>query len=63
MLAGFKDSGKIAAWLLDSVSRAVGVGLVNGIPDSDGLYFDPQGAAQRCHVAAMLQRLCTTFNY
>ena len=54
MLAGFKDSGKIAAWVLDSVSRAVGVGLVNGIPDSDGLYFDPQGAAQRCHVAAML---------
>ncbi|MGN0962009.1 MAG: S-layer homology domain-containing protein, partial [Clostridia bacterium] len=63
MLAGFNDSGKIAFWAADSVSWAVGVGLVNGIPRSDGLYFDPQGAAQRCHVAAMLQRLCTTFNY
>ena len=63
MLAGFNDSGKIASWAADSVSWAVGVGLVNGIPGTDGLYFDPQGAAQRSHVAAMLKRLCTTFNY
>ena len=63
MLAGFKDSGKIASWATDSVSWAVGVGLVNGIPGTDGLYFEPQGAAQRSHVAAMLKRLCTTFNY
>ncbi|MGM9567240.1 MAG: S-layer homology domain-containing protein [Clostridia bacterium] len=63
MLAGFKDNGEIADWASDSVSWAFGVDLVRGSDEWDGLYFRPNHPAQRSHVAAMLKRLCTTFNY
>ena len=63
MLAGFKDCGEIGSWAESSVSWAFGVGLIKGSDEKDGLYFLPKNPAQRCHVAAMMERLCTAYSY
>ncbi len=61
MLAGFADQSKVSAWALDAMSWAVGVGLIGGSNESDGLYLLPQGNALRCQVAAILHRYCESF--
>ena len=63
MLVGFADQSKVSSWAADSMSWAVGVGLVGGSNEKDGLYLMPQGNAQRCQVAAIFQRFCTNFAY
>lgn len=63
MLTGFTDNSKVSNWAADSMSWAVGVGLVGGSNEKDGLYLMPQGNAQRCQVAAIFQRFCTNFAY
>lgn len=61
MLAGFKDQDKVSDWALDAMSWAVGVGLIGGSNEKDGLYLMPQGNALRCQVAAILHRYCESF--
>lgn len=61
MLAGFADCDKVASWAVDAMSWAVGVGLVGGSKEPDGLYLLPQGNALRCQVAAILHRFCEKF--
>ena len=63
MLVGFADQSKVSSWAADAMSWAVGVGLVGGSNEKDGLYLMPQGNAQRCQVAAIFQRFCTNFAY
>lgn len=63
MIAGFSDYDKTSDWALDAVSWAVGVGIVSGSNEKDGLYLMPQGNAQRCQVAAIFQRFSTAFAY
>ena len=61
MLVGFKDQDKVSDWALDAMSWAVGVGLIGGSNEKDGLYLMPQGNALRCQVAAILHRYCESF--
>ncbi|MGN1307235.1 MAG: S-layer homology domain-containing protein [Faecousia sp.] len=63
MLVGFADQSKVSSWAADSMSWAVGVGLVGGSNEKDGLYLMPQGDAQRCQVAAIFQRFGIGFAY
>lgn len=63
MLVGFADQSKVSSWAADAMSWAVGVGLIGGSSEKDGLYLLPQGNAQRCQVAAIFQRFCTNFAY
>lgn len=60
MLVGFKDQDKVSDWALDAMSWAVGVGLIGGSNEKDGLYLLPDGNALRCQVAAIFHRFCTT---
>ncbi|MDD6642849.1 MAG: S-layer homology domain-containing protein [Firmicutes bacterium] len=61
MLAGFADYAKVSSWAADSVSWAVGTGMITGSNEKDGLYLMPAGNASRCQVAAIFHRFCTTF--
>lgn len=62
VLAGFADSSQISNWAYDSMSWAVGTGLIRGINDSQGrTYLQPQGNALRCQAAAILHRFVDTF--
>ena len=56
MLAGFKDQDAVSSWAVESVSWAVGVGLIGGSNEADGVYLMPQGNALRCQAAAILNR-------
>ena len=62
MLAGFADYGKVSGWAQESMSWAVGVGLVGGSNEKDGLYLLPRGNALRCQVAAIFHRFCDSFH-
>lgn len=61
MLAGFKDQDKVSDWALDAMRWAVGVGLIGGSSEKDGVYLMPEGNAMRCQVAAILHRFCVSF--
>lgn len=61
MLAGFKDQDKVSDWALDAMRWAVGVGLIGGSSEKDGVYLMPEGNALRCQVAAILHRFCVSF--
>lgn len=52
-LSGFVDSETIADWAEESVSWAVGYGLISG--KNDGM-LDPKGFTTRAEAAAILQR-------
>jgi hypothetical protein len=52
-LAGFVDSTNIHDWALDAMMWANGEGLINGVGNSK---LSPLGSAERCQVAAILQR-------
>ena len=52
-LAGFVDSTTIHDWALDAMMWANGEGLINGVGNSK---LSPLGSAERCQVAAILQR-------
>ena len=52
-LAGFVDSTIIHDWALDAMMWANGEGLINGVGSSK---LSPLGSAERCQVAAILQR-------
>lgn len=58
MLVGFADNDEVSNWARESVSWAVGTGLIGGIKRSDGVYLDPGGNAIRCQAAAILHRFC-----
>lgn len=60
-LAGFSDIGKVSSWAMDSMSWAVGSGMIYGSNEADGIYLMPGGNAQRCQVAAILHRYVDTF--
>lgn len=62
MTAGFKDLEKISPWAQEAMSWAVGVGLIGGSNEADGLYIMPQGNALRCQAAAIIHRFCEYFN-
>ena len=51
-LTAFSDASGVSAWAADALRWAVGAGLISG---SDGALL-PQDGAQRCQVAAVLQR-------
>ncbi len=61
MTGGFKDQDKVSPWAYEAMSWAIGVGLIGGSNESDGLYLLPQGNALRCQVAAILHRFCNYF--
>jgi hypothetical protein len=52
-LSAFGDAGKAHSWSKDSLSWASGKGLIKG---SENNLLDPLGSAERCQVAAILQR-------
>lgn len=52
-LSGYSDAARVSAWAEDAISWAVEEGLLRGVT-SDTL--EPQGAATRAQVAAILQR-------
>ncbi len=52
-LGGFVDSTTIHDWALDAMMWANGEGLINGVGNSK---LSPLGSAERCQVAAILQR-------
>lgn len=58
MLVGFADNGDVSNWARESMSWAVGTGLIGGINRADGAYLDPGGNAIRCQAAAILHRFC-----
>lgn len=53
----FGDTGKVHGWSKESLSWANAEGLINGTGSN---LLDPLGAAERCQVAAILQRLWRT---
>jgi hypothetical protein len=53
-LSVFSDAGKIHSWSKDAMSWANAEGLMNGTGRN---LLDPRGNAERCQVAAILQRL------
>ncbi|WP_438348834.1 SwmB domain-containing protein [Paenibacillus sp. FA6] len=57
-LSKFKDRGKIQS--LDSVSRAVKEGIIQGVSTTT---FQPQGNATRAQAAVMVKRLLSTIGY
>lgn len=57
-LSQFKDRSKIQS--LESVSRAVEAGIIQGISATS---FQPQGNATRAQAAVMLRRLLSTIGY
>lgn len=52
-LSAFSDAGKIHKWGKDALSWANAEGLINGTGSN---LLNPLGAAERCQVAAILQR-------
>lgn len=52
-LSGFSDYGSLHKWSKDAMSWTNGEGLINGIGSN---LLNPQGKAERCQVAATLQR-------
>ena len=52
-LSGFVDSTTIHDWALDAMMWAKGEGLINGVGNNK---LNPLGSAERCQVAAILQR-------
>lgn len=61
MTGGFCDLDTVSSWAEESISWAVGVGLLNGFNEEDGLYLRPQGNATRCQAAAIIHRFCEYF--
>lgn len=56
MLVGFGDHQDVSSWADESMSWAVGSGLINGMETDEGLFLVPQGQANRAQIAAMLHR-------
>ena len=54
--SGFADSQYISYWAADSVSWAIGNGLISG---REGNLLAPQGTASRAEAATMFWRFCT----
>jgi len=52
-LSSFGDAGSIHSWAKDAMSWATAEGLISGKGNN---LLDPLGAAERCQVAAILQR-------
>lgn len=52
-LTAFVDADKVSAWAADTMTWAVGQGILFG---KDGRRLDPQGPATRAEVAAIFQR-------
>ncbi|MBQ6263383.1 MAG: S-layer homology domain-containing protein [Clostridia bacterium] len=59
-LSLFPDSGKISAWAAESLSWAVGGGLIKGTNDGR---LSPDGKATREQFAAILHRFDDTFSF
>lgn len=55
-LERFEDRAEIAAWAVDAVKTAVGLGIVQGMSDTQ---FMPRAAATRAQAAVMIGRLNT----
>ena len=58
-LSVFPDDDKVSDWAMDAMVWAVGVGLINGIPNyaDNTVELQPQGNATRAQLAAILMRL------
>lgn len=57
-LSAFADQGDVPDWALPAFGWAVDKGLVNGIPDNDGLtWLQPRDPLLRSQAAALFQRL------
>lgn len=52
-LSAYSDAGKIHSWAKDAMGWANAEGIISGL---GGNLLDPRGNAQRCQVAAILQR-------
>ena len=57
-LSVYADSDEISAYALDAMSWAVAVGLIEGMPEGEGLALDPQGIANRAQAATVFHRFC-----
>ncbi|MDO5141854.1 MAG: S-layer homology domain-containing protein [Eubacteriales bacterium] len=53
----FVDRDQIAAFARESVERCVALGLIRGVPQGEGLAFQPQKPADRAATATILTRL------
>ena len=50
----FTDASDIAAWAVEDVNNAVGLGIINGMDDGS---FQPKANATRAQAATMLSML------
>lgn len=58
-MSRYADSGDASVWASESLAWAVGVGLINGMMDSDGnVRLAPKGDATRAQVTAIMERYC-----
>ena len=55
-LSSFADNATVADWAADAASICVQYGYVNGKPEADGTYLDPQGNTSRQEAMAMFLR-------
>ena len=53
----FLDGSSISAFAAESVDVCVALGLIQGVPVSGGMEFQPQASATRAAVAVVLERL------
>lgn len=52
-LSKFRDAGSVSQWARDALAWANALGLIQGV---GGDMLNPGGDAERCQVAAILQR-------
>lgn len=57
-LTVYPDAGQISEYALDAVCWAVEMGLLEGMPEADGIVLNPQGTANRAQAAVLFQRFC-----
>lgn len=55
-LSGYSDADSVSGWAEEAMSWANAEGLINGVTDNT---LEPQGAATRAQVAAILERFLT----
>ena len=57
-LSTYPDAEKISPFAREAMSWAVAVGLVNGMPEAEGIVLNPQGTTNRAQMATIFMRFC-----
>lgn len=57
-LRAYPDAETVSGFARDAMSWAVAEGLINGMPQGDGIVLNPQGTTNRAQMATIFQRFC-----